>query len=475
MKLWGGRFSKPTHKWVEEYNASIHFDQQLVEEDIEGSLAHVEMLETCKILDQEDAALIREGLLRILERVRTGEVEFTIEHEDIHMNIEKLLIDEIGPVGGKLHTGRSRNDQSALDMHLYMKKQVKQIIFLLTQLQEVLLQKADAHMDTIMPGYTHLQQAQPVRLAHHLLAYVSMFERDIDRLIDSYKRINLSPLGAGAIAGTTFPINRRQVATRLGFDDIYDNSMDAVSDRDYLVEFLANSSMLMMHLSRFAEELIIWSSEEYRFIELDDAFCTGSSMMPQKKNPDIPELIRGKTGRVYGHLMGLLTTLKGLPLTYNKDLQEDKEGVFDTVQTLIRTLSIMAPMIETMSINKERMREQVDRGFANATDLADYLVNRGIPFREAHEIVGKAVLYCLQENKQLATCSLDEFKQFSPLIEEDIYEKISIEQVVEARNSEGGTARIQVEKTWKKKKEKLEKIVDWLEQNGFSEKALQSK
>ena len=472
MKLWGGRFSKPTHKWVEAYNASIHFDQQLVEEDIEGSLAHVEMLETCGIISSEDAELIRNGLLKILKRVRAGEVEFTIENEDIHMNIEKLLIDEIGPVGGKLHTARSRNDQSALDMHLYMKKQVQQIIALLCKLQQVLLQKAEEHIDVIMPGYTHLQQAQPVRFAHHLLAYVSMFERDIDRLIDSYKRINISPLGAGAIAGTTFPIDRRQVARRLGFADIYDNSMDAVSDRDYLVEFLSNSSILMMHLSRFAEELIIWSSEEYQFIELDDAFCTGSSMMPQKKNPDIPELIRGKTGRVYGHLMGLLTVLKGLPLTYNKDLQEDKEGVFDTVQTLIQTLSIMAPMIETMKVKKEQMRKQVDRGFANATDLADYLVNRGLPFRKAHEIVGKIVLYCLQENKQLTTCRLEELQQFSPLIEKDIFEKIAVEQTVEARNSEGGTAREQVKETWKKKKERLKHTLNWLEQNGFKEKPL---
>lgn len=466
MKLWGGRFSKPTDKLVEEYNASIHFDQQLVEEDIEGSLAHVEMLETCKIISKEDAALIRSGLQRILERVRNGEVEFTIENEDIHMNIEKLLIEEIGPVGGKLHTARSRNDQSALDMHLYMKKHVKQIISLLTALQDVLLKKANKHLDTIMPGYTHLQQAQPVRFAHHLLAYVSMFERDIDRLIDSYKRINLSPLGAGALAGTTFPIDRRLVAERLGFDDIYDNSMDAVSDRDYLVEFLANSSMIMMHLSRFAEELIIWSSEEYRFVELDDAFCTGSSMMPQKKNPDIPELIRGKTGRVYGNLIGLLTTLKGLPLTYNKDMQEDKEGVFDTVQTLISTLSIMAPMIETMKVNQDRMLEQVEQGFANATDLADYLVEKGLPFREAHEVVGKTVLYCLQKNKRLTTCSLEELKQFSPKIEEDVFERLSVEQVVEARKSEGGTARAQVEKTLKKKKEKLKKISAWLEQIG---------
>ena len=472
MKLWGGRFSKPTHKLVEEYNASIDFDQQLVEEDIEGSLAHVEMLQTCGILSQEDAELIRNGLLKILKRVRAGEIEFTIENEDIHMNIEKLLIDEIGPVGGKLHTARSRNDQSALDMHLYMKKQVQQIISLLCKLQQVLLQKADEHLDTIMPGYTHLQQAQPVRFAHHLLAYVSMFERDIERLIDSYKRIDLSPLGAGAIAGTTFPIDRRQVAERLGFADIYDNSMDAVSDRDYLVEFLANSSIIMMHLSRFAEELIIWSSEEYQFIELDDAFCTGSSMMPQKKNPDIPELIRGKTGRVYGHLIGLLTVLKGLPLTYNKDMQEDKEGIFDTVQTLVQTLSIMAPMIETMKVKKERMRQQVERGFANATDLADYLVEKGVPFRQAHEIVGKAVLYCIKENKQLTTCSLKELKQFSPLIEADIYDKISVEQIVEARNSEGGTARKQVKRTWKKKKKKLEETLAWLERNDFTEKPL---
>ncbi|SEN46764.1 argininosuccinate lyase [Lihuaxuella thermophila] len=462
MKLWGGRFTKPTNRLVEEYNASITFDQELAEEDIQGSIAHVTMLGACGVLSQSEADQIIEGLEKILQKIRAGEIEFSIENEDIHMNIEKLLIEEIGPVGGKLHTGRSRNDQVAVDMHLYVRKQTVEMVRLLTQLQRVLIEQAEQHVDTILPGYTHLQRAQPVRFAHHLLAYVSMFERDIERLIDSYKRVNTCPLGAGAIAGTTFPTDRHMVAKHLGFDRIYDNSMDAVSDRDYLVEFLSICSLIMVHLSRLSEELILWTSEEFNYIVLDDAFCTGSSMMPQKKNPDIPELIRGKTGRVFGHLIGLLTTLKALPLTYNKDLQEDKEGVFDTVKTLTGALSIMAPMLQTMKVNKEQMKKNAESGFSNATDLADYLVNKGLSFREAHEVVGKLVLYCIEQDKYLAGCTLDEFQRFSKLIEQDVYDKIACEQVVEARISLGGTAKNQVLKTLSEKKKKMDETLSWL-------------
>ncbi|MGA8942273.1 MAG: argininosuccinate lyase [Thermoactinomyces sp.] len=456
MKLWGGRFTKKTNQWVEEFNASISFDKELAEEDIQGSMAHVKMLGACGILTDEETQQIHQGLLKIRQKIREGKADFSIEHEDIHMNIEKMLIDEIGPVGGKLHTGRSRNDQVALDMHLYVRKETVELVRQILLLQEALLRQAEKHIDTILPGYTHLQRAQPVRLAHHLLAYVSMFERDVDRLLDSYKRVNHCPLGAGAIAGTTFPVNRQMVAEELGFSALYDNSMDAVSDRDYLVELLSICSLVMVHLSRISEELILWSSEEFQYITLDDAFCTGSSMMPQKKNPDIPELIRGKTGRVFGHLMAMLTTLKALPLTYNKDLQEDKEGIFDTVKTLKGSLGLMAAMIDTMEVNVEQMKKNASQGFANATDLADYLVNKGIPFRKAHEIVGRMVLYSLQHQKILTDCSLEEFRRFSPEIGEDVYEALELNQVVEARKSFGGTAKKQVLETLARKKETLE-------------------
>ncbi|BCU83165.1 argininosuccinate lyase [Polycladomyces abyssicola] len=462
MKLWGGRFTKPTNQLVEEYTASIGFDQRLAEEDIRGSMAHVRMLGACGILTEEETKTILSGLETIRERIRRGEVSFSVENEDIHMNIEKLLIEEIGPVGGKLHTGRSRNDQVALDMHLYVRHQTVELVRLLVGVQEALIAQAEAHVDTILPGYTHLQRAQPVRLAHHLLAYVSMFQRDIERLIDSYKRVNISPLGAGAIAGTTFPIDRRMVAEELGFDGIYDNSMDAVSDRDYLVEFLSIASLIMVHLSRLSEELILWSSEEFGYIELDDAFCTGSSMMPQKKNPDVPELVRGKTGRVIGHLVALLTVLKALPLTYNKDMQEDKEGVFDTVDTLTGALALMATMLSSMKVNVEKMRENAQSGFANATDLADYLVKKGLPFREAHEVVGRLVLYCLEQGKTLTDCELAEFQAVSPLIEADVYEALQLERVVDARNIPGGTGRQAVLDAIGNKKSKIDETHTWL-------------
>lgn len=444
-KLWGGRFTKQTDELVEQYTASITFDKEMAEEDIQGSLAHVTMLGRCGILPQEDVETIKTGLYQVLELIHKGEMEYSVSDEDIHMNIEKKLIELIGPVGGKLHTGRSRNDQVATDMHLYLRKQVIHFVELLAKLQEALVQQAEANVDTIVPGYTHLQRAQPILFAHHLMAYVSMFERDIERLKDSYKRINMLPLGAGALAGTTFAIDRHFVAEQLSFDRVYENSLDAVSDRDFIVEFLSNASLIMTHLSRFCEELVLWSSTEFQFVELDDAFCTGSSIMPQKKNPDVPELVRGKTGRVYGNLMGMLTVLKALPLAYNKDMQEDKEGMFDTVRTLDGALRLFAPMVATMKVNRARMRQAVNQDFSNATDIADFLVNKGLPFRQAHEVIGKTVLYCIQKNVYLLDLTLDEFKQFSPLFDEAIYDVLQPEQVVNARNVYGGTATPQVQ------------------------------
>jgi argininosuccinate lyase len=451
-KLWGGRFTKTAEEWVDEFGASIPFDQELVEEDIEGSLAHVTMLGKCRILPNEDVEKIKNGLLTLLEKAKKGELEFSVAYEDIHLNIEKMLIDEIGPVGGKLHTGRSRNDQVATDMHLYLRKRVTEIIALIGQLQKVLLEKAEKHVETIVPGYTHLQRAQPISFAHHLLAYFWMLERDRERFRESLKRINKSPLGAGALAGTTFPIDRHMTAELLGFDGIYENSIDAVSDRDFIIEFLSNSSMLMMHLSRFCEELILWSSQEFQFVEIDDAFATGSSIMPQKKNPDMAELIRGKTGRVYGNLFGLLTVMKGTPLAYNKDMQEDKEGMFDTVKTVIGSLKIFAGMIETMKVNVDVMEKATKQDFSNATELADYLANKGVPFREAHEIVGKLVLTCIEKGVFLADLPLDVYKEASPLFEEDIYEALKPYTAVNRRNSAGGTGFSEVRKALEKAK-----------------------
>ncbi|MCO7176388.1 argininosuccinate lyase [Sporolactobacillus kofuensis] len=448
-KLWGGRFTKSTNKLVDEYTASISYDQELAKEDIEGSLAHVQMLGECGIITMEETKTIQKGLQSILNKVERGEAKFSTDMEDIHMNIEKMLIDEIGPVGGKLHTGRSRNDQVATDMHLYMRKKTHTLIDLLEDVQYALLEQAKANVDTILPGYTHLQRAQPISFAHHMLAYFWMFERDKGRLKDSLKRINILPLGAGALAGTTFPIDRRRVADLLQFDDIYPNSMDAVSDRDFVVEALADCSLIMVHLSRLSEEMVLWSSQEFQFIELDDAFCTGSSIMPQKKNPDVSELLRGKTGRVFGHLVGLLTVLKGLPLAYNKDMQEDKEGIFDTVKTLEGALQLLAPILETMNVKKERMRHAVEKDYSNATDIADYLAKKGLPFREAHEVTGKMVLYAIESKKYLLDLDLEEFKQFNSLFEADIFEALKPEHVMRARESEGGTAPHQIEKQLK--------------------------
>ncbi|MFD4707958.1 argininosuccinate lyase [Gottfriedia sp. NPDC058432] len=454
-KLWGGRFTKETNQLVEEFTASIEFDQIMAKEDIAGSIAHATMLGECGIIEINEAELIIEGLNTILKKVEKNEVQFSIENEDIHMNIESLLIEEIGPVGGKLHTGRSRNDQVATDMHLFLKNNTSSIIHLIEEVQNKIVAQAKKHVNTIMPGYTHLQRAQPVSFAHHLLAYFWMLERDKSRFIDSLKRVDISPLGAGALAGTTFPINRQRTAELLGFSDIYHNSLDAVSDRDFIVEFLSDSSLLMTHISRLSEEFVIWSSQEFQFIELDDAFCTGSSIMPQKKNPDVPELLRGKTGRVYGSLIGLLTVLKGLPLAYNKDMQEDKEGMFDTVYTVVGALQLLSGIIDTMKVNETRMYEAVKNDYSNATDLADYLVRKNIPFRQAHEIVGKTVLYAIENHKFLGELNLEEFKMINEVFEEDIYHTLNPKTVMEARISEGGTSTNEVLKQIMKAEECL--------------------
>jgi argininosuccinate lyase len=455
MKLWSGRFENDTDKLVEEFNASIGFDYKLYEYDIQGSIAHAKMLAKCDIISETDKDKIVAGLKEILAEIEAEQFEFSVELEDIHMNIEHKLTEKIGEVGGKLHTARSRNDQVAVDIRLYLKDQIEQIQDLIEQLEKVLLNLGQEQIDIIMPGYTHLQRAQPIRLAHHLLAYQQKLKRDYERLNDCYQRVNVLPLGSGALAGTKFAIDREFVARELGFAKISQNSLDAVSERDFVIEFLSAASTTMMHLSRFSEELILWSSAEFDFIEISDAFCTGSSIMPQKKNPDIPELIRGKTGRVYGHLMQLLTTMKGLPLAYNKDMQEDKEGLFDTVDTLGQTLELMARMLENTEFKEENMKDATEKGFVNATDVADYLVDKEIPFRRAHEIVGQAVLYCDKNNLKLADLSLEEWQEFSDVFSKDIYEAIAIENCVDARDTVGGPAKEEVLKVIKQEKEEL--------------------
>ncbi|QHA37231.1 argininosuccinate lyase [Rossellomorea marisflavi] len=450
MKLWGGRFTKKPEEWVDEFNASISFDQELVMEDIEGSKAHVTMLKKCGILSVEEADQILGGLNELEEKAAEGSLEFSTQYEDIHLNLEKLLIDTVGEVGGKLHTGRSRNDQIATDMHLFLKKRVEEVIGLIEEFQEAIVKQSEDHIETMIPGYTHLQRAQPISFAHHLMTYYWMLDRDKERLKDSMKRIDLSPLGAGALAGTTFPIDRAYSAELLGFSGVYENSLDAVSDRDFILEFLSNSAILMTHLSRLAEEFILWSTEEFHFIELDDSFTTGSSIMPQKKNPDMAELVRGKTGRVNGNLLSLLTVLKGLPLAYNKDMQEDKEGMFDTVKTVIGSLKIFTGMMDTMKVNKDVMEEAVGTDFSNATELADYLAAKGMPFRKAHEVVGKLVLHCIEQGYYLKDVTLATYQQHSELIESDIYDIIAPSAAVKRRNSYGGTGfeqvKIQIEK-----------------------------
>ncbi|SMC97530.1 argininosuccinate lyase [Sporomusa malonica] len=443
-KLWGGRFAKNTDVMVEEFTSSISFDSRMYRQDIAGSIAHANMLAKCGIISQEDAKLIIGGLTGILADIEAGNFSFEVSLEDIHMNIEKRLTERIGPAGGRLHTARSRNDQVALDTHMYVREQVAEIGTLLFDLEQAVLDTAHRYPETIMPGYTHLQRAQPILFAHHMMAYFFMFERDFRRLGGVWESADIMPLGAGALAGTTFPIDRELVANDLKFGRIYENSIDAVSDRDYILEFLSFASILMMHLSRLSEEIILWSSTEFSFIELDDAHCTGSSIMPQKKNPDVAELVRGKTGRVFGHLMAMLTVAKGLPLAYNKDLQEDKEGLFDTIDTVKFSLTVYAAMLRGMKVNSGTMRQALKTDFSNATDMADYLVKKGLPFRQAHEVVGKCVAYCLGEQKTLTDLTLEEFKQFSPLFDDTILDAITIETCVSARNSLGGTSPAQV-------------------------------
>lgn len=454
-KLWGGRFAKDTDVLVEEFTSSIGFDQRMYREDIAGSVAHAKMLADCKIISQEEAQTIIEGLKGILADIEAGKFEFEVSLEDIHMNIEKRLTDRIGPVGGKLHTARSRNDQVALDTHLYVRRELGKVAELLYDLEQSFFETAQKYEDVIMPGYTHLQRAQPILFAHHMMTYFYMLSRDFDRLETVYKHTNILPLGAGALAGTTFPIDRHNVAEQLDFPAVYENSMDAVSDRDYILDFLSFASVLMMHLSRISEEIILWSSQEFGFIELDDAHCTGSSIMPQKKNPDVAELVRGKTGRVYGHLMSLLTTAKGLPLAYNKDLQEDKEGLFDAIDTVKFSLKIYAAMIRDMKVRNEVMLKATKQDFSNATDMADYLAAKGLPFRQAHEVTGKTVAYAIEQGKYLGDLSLKEFQSFSPLFEEDIFEAISVEQCVQARISYGGTSYLAVKQSFKQAKQLL--------------------
>ena len=444
-QLWGGRFTKETDKLVYNFNASISFDQKFYAQDIRGSIAHVTMLQKQGILTKEEKESIIEGLKGIQADVENGTLEITDEYEDIHSFVEANLIDRIGDAGKKLHTGRSRNDQVALDMRLYTRDEIEALDTLLKELLEVLLKLMKEHIETYMPGFTHLQKAQPVTLAHHLGAYFEMFKRDRLRMKDIRKRMNYCPLGAGALAGTTYPLDREYTAELLGFDGPTLNSMDSVSDRDYLIEMLSAMSTVMMHLSRFCEEVIIWNSNEYQFVEIDDAYSTGSSIMPQKKNPDIAELVRGKTGRVYGALMSLLTTMKGIPLAYNKDMQEDKELVFDAIDTTKGCLALFTGMLRTMRFRKQRMEDSAKNGFTNATDAADYLVNHGVPFRDAHGIVGQLVLYCIDKNIALDDMSLEEYKAITPVFEEDIYEAISMKTCVEMRNTIGAPGKSAME------------------------------
>ena len=455
MKLWGGRFTKSTDSFTDHFHSSISFDQRMYKEDITGSIAHAAMLGRQGVIPAEDSELLQKTLKELLDDIESGKVEFDEKAEDIHMNIETMLIERIGDVGKRLHTGRSRNDQVALDIRMYNKEQIIDIKKLLLELIKALNGIAEANINTIMPGYTHLQRAQPVTLAHHVLAYCEMFKRDIDRLDDTYRRTNVMPLGSGALAGTTYPLDRQYVCDALGFDSISLDSMDGVSDRDFCVELLSNLSMVMMHLSRFWEEIILWSSHEFKFVELDDAYSTGSSIMPQKKNPDMAELIRGKTGRVYGHLMGSLTMMKGLPLAYNKDMQEDKESVFDAVDTVKMCLPVFTSMIKTAVFNKDNMYNAAKGGFTNATDAADWLVKNGVPFRDAHAILGQLVLYCINNNTSLEDLSLDEFKAISPVFDESVYDAISVEKCVQARNIPGGPSPEYIKTLIEKNKEYL--------------------
>ena len=440
MKLWGGRFSKETDTLANDFQSSIHFDQRLYREDIQGSMAHSEMLAAQGVISQADKDAIQKGLTDILADIETGKVEFSPANEDIHMNIEALLTQRIGEAGKRLHTARSRNDQVALDFRMYVRKEIGTVIGQLLDLEEVLCAQAKQHQNTVMPGYTHLQRAQPVSFAQHLLAYAAQFSRDVTRLEDCQKRLNECPLGSGALAGTTYPIDRFQTAQALGFDRPCGNSMDGVSDRDYALELMSDLSILMMHLSRFAEEVILWCSWEFKFVELDEAYSTGSSIMPQKKNPDMAELVRGKTGRVYGDLMGLLTVMKGLPLAYNKDMQEDKEPVFDALDTVELCLPVFTGMIGTMRVLPENLRRAAGRGFINATDCADYLTKKGMPFRDAYTATGRLVAACTAQGKTLEELTLEELQAVSPLFGEDVYEALKLENCMALRRSFGGPA-----------------------------------
>lgn len=468
-QLWGGRFTKETDKLVYNFNASISFDQKFYKQDMEGSIAHVKMLGKQGILTEKEMQDIVDCLKEILKEVEEGKLIITDEYEDIHSFVEAKLIDRLGDTGKKLHTGRSRNDQVALDMRLYTRQEVLHTDKLVKELLETILKIMEENTETIMPGFTHLQKAQPITLAHHMGAYFEMFRRDRLRLQDIFQRMNYCPLGSGALAGTTYPLDREYTAELLGFYGPTLNSMDGVSDRDYLIEFLSALSTIMMHLSRFSEEVIIWNSNEYQFVEIDDAYSTGSSIMPQKKNPDIAELVRGKTGRVYGALMSLLTTMKGIPLAYNKDMQEDKEFSFDAMDTAKGCLALFNGMLATMKFNKEKMHDSANKGFTNATDAADYLVNHGIPFRDAHGIVGRIVLYCLDKKIAIDDMSLDELKAICPVFEEDIYEAISMETCVNKRLTVGAPGKDAMEKVIALHKEYLSK--DWQDELNLPEEA----
>lgn len=458
QQLWGSRFSKKLDESVNDFNSSLSFDYKLCKYDIQGSVAHVLMLKDQEILKEEEASIIISALNEILLDFEEGKIEFDMAFEDIHTNVEKLLIEKVGDIGKKVHTGRSRNDQVALDVRMYLKEEILTVKNLLIELIKTLLDISKKHTETIMPGYTHLQRAQPITFAHHLGAYIEMFKRDFERLSDSFKRVNILPLGSGALATTPHNLDRYQTAQYLGFDDISLNSLDGVSDRDFVIETLSDLSLIMTHLSRFSEELVLWSSFEFKFIEMDDSFSTGSSLMPQKKNPDIPELIRGKTGRVYGSLVSLLTTMKALPLAYNKDMQEDKEPLFDAINTVKICLGILPPMLVSMKINKDKMLSAVKEGFLNATDVADYLVKKGLPFRDAHECAGSLVSYALANSKTLDELTLEEYKQKNSLFEDDIYEEISPQKSVLSRKIIGGPAPITMKKV-------IEMNEEWIKNN----------
>jgi len=455
-RLWSGRFDEPVSELVKRFTASVSFDQRLAAFDIEGSLAHARMLHACGILSEDDLRSIERGLGEIRQEIESGAFEWSVDLEDVHLNIERRLTDLVGDAGKRLHTARSRNDQVATDIRLYVRAAIDDIRSLIRRLQRALLDLAGKHTETIMPGFTHLQVAQPVSFAHHLLAYFEMLARDAERFADCRRRVNRLPLGAAALAGTSFPIDRSRVARELGFDGLAENSLDAVSDRDFAIEFCACAALLMTHLSRFCEELILWMTPRFGFIDLADRFCTGSSIMPQKKNPDVPELVRGKTGRVNGHLVALLTLMKAQPLAYNKDNQEDKEPLFDTIDTVTASLAVFAEMVSGIEVKAEAMREAARQGYATATDLADYLVRKGLPFREAHEAVAQAVRHAETRGKDLSELPLDELKRYSPLIESDVFDALTLEGSLAARRHVGGTAPAQVRAALAKARRSIE-------------------